>query len=97
MTVWSSCDKNCRSLSNATVKQRHATDDRDYDSELMADGGIRTPGSKERFWLNESTYENGTRRNIIERLRMLCILIMHYAKHPSSTGQTLLVLRILNL
>ena len=28
---------------------------------------------------------------------MLCVLIMHYAKHSSSTGQTVLVLRIFNL
>jgi hypothetical protein len=36
-------------------------------------------------------------RNIIEHLWMLCFLIMRYAKRPSSTGQTVLVLRILDL
>jgi hypothetical protein len=40
---------------------------------------------------------NWTRENIVEHSRTLCNLIMQHVKHSSSTRQTLLVLRILNL
>ena len=62
-------------LSYVSSPSKYAATLTGFEPELLADA----------FWLT-NLHRKWIAGNLLERLWTLCILIMHYAKHPSSIG-----------